>query len=139
LLTIKYIPKNYILNGKEIRLSLLAGFIDTYKNISLEKNGETLVITMLNKYYGLIYDFLLLTRSLGFKCYITLNKDATYNLFISGQLAEIPVKGQHVLKNTDVFVTGQITVEKVNYSSLFVKINVDENRRFLVNDFSVSM
>ena len=134
----KYIPKNYILNGKDIRLGVLAGFIDTYNDVSVEKEGELLVITLFNKYYGMLYDLLLLTRSLGFKCYIKLNENTTYNMFISGALGEIPTTN-HLLKNVDVLSTGYIKVEKKTYSNLFVKISVDENRRFLVNDFSVSM
>jgi hypothetical protein len=137
----KYIPRNYILNGREIRMHVLAGFIDSYTNIVIK--DDVLIITLDNCYFGLIYDILIIARSLGFRCHITINENTTYNLHISGLLSEIPVKQtSHILKDTDVNFNGNIIVEKYESKAgqnAFIQIAVDDNGRYLISDFSVTL
>ena len=84
----KHIPHNYKCNSREIRLQVLAGFIDSDGSVS---NNEYVII---QKNETLLDDIIYLARSLGFACYKKIG--TFYRTCIHGKgLEEIPVKCEH--------------------------------------------
>jgi hypothetical protein len=77
----KYIPNNYIINTKKVRLGIIAGLIDTIG--SLNNNNDTFILSLNIIYKKLSDDIIKLSRTLGFICYPIINNDK-YNIIISG-------------------------------------------------------
>jgi DNA topoisomerase II len=148
----KHIPKEYIINSKEIRLQLLAGIIDTDGTVF--RNGTRIQISQGHIHKQLIYDILYLARSLGFCCsirsFITkyklknneIKESLAYIINISGNIEDIPTKlprkkcNNTKKQNTDKS-TGQITITEKEESE-YIGIKIDGNERFLINDFTVT-
>lgn len=147
----KHIPKEYLINSKEIRLKLLAGIIDTDGYISPQDG--TIEISQSTKHEKLINDIVYLSRSLGFYTY--LRKKITnykyvqtgefaeaYIIKISGDTGQIPTllprkksisTSQYIMRNS----TGTIKIKEINNEN-YVGISIDGNNRFLINDFTVT-
>jgi hypothetical protein len=149
----KHIPKEYIMNSREIRLKLLAGIIDTDGHLTKEQHGKRVVITQ--TVGKLCDDIVLLARSLGFVVNVTVNERKNISVFggekkdyksiahinISGELLhEIPTilprkKCISSKPNKDYYRTSIEVTSKGR--GTYYGWNVDSNHRFLHNDFTV--
>ena len=146
----KHIPKEYLVNSKEIRLKLLAGIIDTDGYVAPD---GTIEISQSTKHEKLVNDIVYLSRSLGF--YTHLKKKVTnYTYVESGERAEayiIKISGdteciptilprkkststnQYNMRNS----TGTIKIKEIDNEN-YIGIGIDGNNRFLINDFTVT-
>uniref|UniRef100_A0A6C0JIL8 DOD-type homing endonuclease domain-containing protein n=1 Tax=viral metagenome TaxID=1070528 RepID=A0A6C0JIL8_9ZZZZ len=145
----KHIPRAYKCNDRSVRLSLLAGLIDSDGYYC--QRGKTFSITQKND--KLAEDILFLARSLGFAAYLTRveksciykgeKKTGVYNsISISGQgLHEIPTK---VLRKQaemreqikDPLTTG-VTAKSIGEGTYY-GFTLDGNNRYLLGDFTVT-
>lgn len=148
----KHIPNEYMQNSREIRLKILAGLIDTDGCVT--NHGKRVVITQVNK--KLTFDIEYLARSLGFIVNVTKRerknilcfnqrdrKDFAdiYCINISGPLLhEIPtlIKRKKCLgtKSNKDYMKTSITVKYIGYDKYY-GWSVDQNKRFLLKDFTV--
>ena len=147
----KHIPKDYMMNCREIRLKLLAGLIDTDGHVS--NDGKRISISQVNE--KLAKQIVILSRSLGYtvneriverkdvKCPGVRRKDYknTYSINISSShLCEIPTlltrkKCKNSNTNKDYQKT-QISVKPIGRGTYF-GWQVDKNHKFVANDFTV--
>ena len=149
----KHIPDDYIFNSKDIRLSVLAGIIDT--DGSVANNGRRIsIITTIEKMSN---NIVLLAKSLGFSVNVSTRYRQNENTFdkavfknyknqfcinISGyNLHEIPTilkrkKCKKQLGGVNLTVTS-IEVEKIKRGEYYGWA-VDGNSRFLLKDFTVT-
>ncbi len=146
----KHIPKEYLINSKEIRLQLLAGIIDTDGYIYQD---GTIEICQTTKHQKLIDDIIYLVRSLGFYCHVSTKKTnyiykktdilaLAVRLKISGNISDIPTllprkKPINTSKYINKNITGFITIKEIGIDN-YVGLNLDGNHRFLINDFTVT-
>ena len=146
----KHIPKEYLINSKENRLKLLAGIIDTDGYITQD---GTIEISQSTKHKQLVEDIVYLSRSLGFYTHLkrkvtnykyvkTGEKAEAYIIKISGDTVEIPTilprkksksTSQYNIRNS----TGIIKIKSIDNCN-YVGIGIDDNSRFLINDFTVT-
>ena len=148
LLNNKHIPFDYLCNSREIRLSLLAGIIDSDGYF----NKNCIEITQKNE--KLIDDIVYLARSLGFACYkkkiiktCTNSKEGpkkvTYFLTnICGKgIEEIPTlcprKKGYERKQIKDALTYRLQIEKLEVDNYY-GFEIDGNRRFVLADFTVT-
>lgn len=148
----KHIPKEYLINSREVRLKVLAGFIDT--DGTLSRDGTRIGITQSWKHEKLIHDVLYLARSLGFCCEITSGmakyklksgekrESKAYKVNISGNIEDIPTillrkKCNNTKKQNIDKSTGQIKIKEIDDLE-YIGIHIDGNERFLINDFTVT-
>ena len=147
----KDILDEYLINDKETRLQLLAGFIDTDGTLKKNDNGiPHFEITQCNKTHGHLLDKLeFLCKSLGFRTSINIreiirdtgHKSILKTLNIFGYNIDIiPTKlhRKQIIeykrkKNTYY----SITVKELEKSE-YVGWNIDKNQRFLLGDFTVT-
>jgi len=145
----KRIPREYLVNNRDVRLSVLAGILDADAWYSSCGYYEIYA-----KSTDLANDIVFLARSLGFRVsikdkfvnytYNGVTEKRKYNrISISGDLWDIPVKIErkkvdlHDLShNKDPRVCG-ITVEQVGEGDYF-GFEIDGNHRFLLGDFTVT-
>ena len=146
----KHIPIDYIINDKETRLKLLAGFIDTDGYVG--KCGRIEICQSI-EHKNILDSLVLICRSLGFYCYINekkasyIDKDGkkiykeAYRLSVSGNgISEIPTK-LPIKKIEHVFVkdslnTGINIIEKG--IGQYVGFMTDKTHRFLLGDFTIT-
>jgi superfamily II DNA or RNA helicase len=148
LLNNKHIPHDYLCNSKEVRLSLLAGIIDSdgyfYKNC----------IEIVQKNEKLLDDIVYLARSLGFASYkkkvmktCTNSKDGPKkgiyfltNIYGKG-IEEIPTlcprKKGYERKQIKDALTYRLQIEKLEIDNYY-GFEIDGNRRFVLADFTVT-
>jgi DNA gyrase/topoisomerase IV subunit B/ssDNA-binding Zn-finger/Zn-ribbon topoisomerase 1 len=146
----KHIPKEYLINSKEIRLQVLAGIIDTDGYIAPD---GTIEISQTTKHKKLVDDIVYLSRSLGFYTYVSDKitnyyykesgeKANAYRIKISGDTEIIPTllprkqsrsTNQYNMRNS----TGTIQIKEINNEN-YVGIGIDGNNRFVINDFTVT-
>lgn len=146
----KHIPKEYLINSKEIRLRLLAGIIDTDGYVA--RDG-TIEISQTTKHKRLVNDIVYLSRSLGFYTYVS-DKITNYNYKESGEKAiayRIKISGdtsiiptilprkkststtQYNMRNS----TGTIKIKSIDNEN-YIGIGIDGNSRFVINDFTIT-
>ena len=140
----KHIPKEYMLNDEEIRLRLLAGFIDANGDSKYSKGINYAIISLRGEEYGhIINDLQYISRSLGFKAEIGERECGIMKeLTISGPgLCWIPTRIPHKK------LTGCYGKKYTTYCSVIVKPenrgryigwHIDGNERFLLGDFTVT-
>jgi DNA gyrase/topoisomerase IV subunit B len=147
----KHIPKEYIVNSREIRMAVLAGVIDSDGCVTSDGRHITIAQAMDNS--KLASDLIFLVKSLGFMCssHITktqwkydgkLRRENAVNINISGEgVEEIPtlVKRKKCLPplSRKVTNTGKLSVKEVE-SGEYVGLSVDGNKRFVLEDFTVT-
>ena len=148
----KHIPKEYLINDRETRLKVLAGIIDTDGTVS--RNGTRIVITQGIIHEQLAKDIIYLVRSLGLYCSYYLKKTSwtwngekkeglAYNINISGEgCQDIPTllprkKCTATITNNTSKSTGSINIKDIGIGE-YVGIEIDSNKRFLINDFTVT-
>ena len=128
----KYIPNEYIVNDSDVRLNVLAGILDMIGEIPLDDN-KIIIEEITNEI--LKNDIIKLCRTLGFSCYKQNN-----NISISGPtiniIPTILFKKHGYIYNYD-YSTGHIQVEEASFGD-FVGFEIDNNQRFLINDFTVT-
>ena len=148
LLNNKHIPYNYLCNSRDIRLSLLAGIIDSDGYF----NKNCIEITQKNE--KLLDDIVYLARSLGFASYkkkiiktCTNSKDGpkkgTYfltNIYGKG-IEDIPTlcprKKGYERKQIKDALTYRLQIEKLDVDDYY-GFEIDGNRRFVLADFTVT-
>ncbi|MFA5406724.1 MAG: Hint domain-containing homing endonuclease [Candidatus Nanoarchaeia archaeon] len=140
----KHIPKEYLINNKEVRLQLLAGLIDT--DGSFNRNCYDFI----QKDKELSEQIAFLARSLGFnvkisKCIKSIKnigfKGEYYRLSISGDTNTIPVRipRKKCTKrsiNKNCLSTG-ISIESIGIGDYYGFV-IDGNHRYLLGDFTVT-
>jgi DNA gyrase/topoisomerase IV subunit B len=149
----KHIPKEYLINSREVRLKVLAGLIDSDGYVSRDGTRISISQGMFHNHDNLAKDIIYLTRSLGFMCRSTINKTTwTYkgelkkglatHMNISGNgVEDIPTlvvrkKCNHPKKH-DTSSTGIIKIKEVE-SGEFIGLEVDKNHRFALEDFTIT-
>lgn len=140
----KRIPRRYLVNSRNNRLSLLAGLLDTDGYLG---HQEFQIIT---KYSGLRDDILFLCRSLGLAAYASFKKGAIkssgfvghyWSINISGDCSVIPTKVKRKqspprLQIKNVCRTG-FKVSPAGHGEYF-GFELDGDGRFLLGDFTVT-
>jgi ATP-dependent Lon protease len=136
----KYIPSEYKINDRNIRLKLLAGLIDStgYYNYSKKLYYVSTVYDRLND------DIVYLCRSLGFRVRSNYNDQyKKYNIQISGKyLKDIPIlcnRKRYISTNSFEPENNlyKIDVRYVEYGNYY-GFTLDGNNRFLLGDFTVT-
>lgn len=144
----KHIPDILKCNSKNVRLSVLAGLIDSDGHVDCN------CIDIIQKNLNLSKDILYLCRSLGFAAYMSeckkscvykneIREGTYYRISISGdKLDEIPTQiNRKKLKkreqNKDVLVTGFKIIKETEKNDYY-GFNVDKNNRYLLGNFTVT-
>ena len=148
----KFIPREYLMNSRDVRLKVLAGMIDTDGHVS--RNGTRITIAQGMNHTRLTNDIVHLARSLGFCCQTRIAKTTwsymgekrvgkAHFINISGAgLEDIPTRlprkrcSSPVLRKTSM-TTGSIHVKEIEDGE-YIGIHIDGNQRFLINDFTVT-
>lgn len=141
----KHIPIDYIVNDRDTRLKVLAGFIDM--NGIVSHGGTKVTICKSFENEKLIKDITFLARSLGFNASLILKKTSRewkgdhYCLKISGNIGDIPTliprkKCANIKSNSDL-TTGYVQVKDAGVGD-FIGFEIDGNQRHLINDFTVT-
>ena len=141
----KFVPTEYKINSRQVRLQILAGLLDTDGSYDKRKHS----FEFSNKSKKLADDVVFLAQSLGF--YASINPTIKtiksigfsgkyWRVYISGDLHLIPTKikrkqaPKHT-RTTDVLCSS-IKVRKLNRDKYY-GFEIDGNRRFLLSDFTV--
>ena len=146
----KHIPKEYLINSKEIRLKVLAGIIDTDGHVF--ENGR-IEICQSTKHKALVDDIVYLSRSLGFYTHVSDKKTNyyyresgqkanAYRIMVSGDTSIIPTLLQRKQSRSTILYnirssTGTIKIKETDDGN-YVGIGIDGNSRFLINDFTIT-
>lgn len=129
-----YIPSDYKINSKKIRLQLLAGIVDSEGIYNEEKQGYDIF----HQHESIIDDIIFVSRSLGLYSYK--NKyDEKYGCFVGGDLSTVPFIINHsrcYIKKSEACITN-ITVEYKGCDNYYGFV-LDGNHRFLLQDFTVT-
>jgi DNA gyrase/topoisomerase IV subunit B len=145
----KHIPNDYIFNDKETRLKILAGFIDTDGYIG--EDGRIEIVQSI-EHKNLIDSLYLISKSLGFYCYIS-HKTPSYSykgnkkyskairLSISGNgIQDIPTvllrkKLNHIFSKNSLHTSIKIVNKGIGS---YIGFMTDKTHRFLLEDFTVT-
>lgn len=131
----KHIPRDYLVNDRKTRLSVLAGLIDT--NYRITENGYEVMISKRESDYQIIYDTEFLAQSLGFSCQVSDN-ETSKELVINGtNLHEIPTRIKLNSKDCNSFMQSSFKLVKKDVQP-FVGWQVEGNGRFLLGDMSIT-
>lgn len=147
----KHIPTEYIVNSRKIRLSLLAGLVDSDGHVHNDGSRITITQGLCNERLG--NDIAYLARTLGFMCTKSIKKTQWVHegelrrgiailLNISGNdLEDIPTllprkKCKSPIRR-NVSNNGPISIQQVEDNN-YVGIEVDNNHRFVLEDFTVT-
>lgn len=137
----KHIPSLYKLNSREVRLSLLAGLIDSDGHYNKRKG-----FIFSNSTKQLCDDTCWLARSLGLKAYVrkhnyTMNGvvGESFRTFIQGKISEVPVRLPRK-KAPDSPKASLRTTTKVTPvgDGEWFGVSLDGNQRYLLADFTVT-
>ena len=147
----KHIPQEYIVNSRQVRLSVLAGFIDSDGHVS--SDGRRITIAQGMDHSKLASDLIFLVKSLGFMCSSHISKTQwkykgelrrgnAVNINISGKgVEDIPtlVNRKRCLPplSREVTNTGKLIIKEVTTGE-YVGLSVDCNKRFVLEDFTVT-
>uniref|UniRef100_A0A6C0E1A4 DNA-directed RNA polymerase n=1 Tax=viral metagenome TaxID=1070528 RepID=A0A6C0E1A4_9ZZZZ len=145
----KFIPKEYMINSKEVRLSVLAGLIDT--DGSVEQGGVTVRISQSIEHKAIIEGAKFIADSLGFQTSIKNKKTSwTYKgehkkgialvLTISGYgLENIPTILERKKCRSPKIIGSNWTKVKVEPYKVdeFYGFEIDGNNLFILPDFTV--
>lgn len=139
------VPDVFKINSEDVRLQLLAGFIDADGHVD-----EHCTVTIVHRRMCFIHDIVFIARSLGFRvslsetykqCTTTGRGDVYYRVVISGDVDRIPCKlprkqSRPRRSKKDSLVCG-ISVEPIGVGEYF-GFTIDGNKRFLLGDFTVT-
>lgn len=143
----KHLLNEYIINDKNTRLELLAGFIDS--DFTLQNNYNYCISKPYDTHQFLIYSLQYIANSLGYATYIKKYvKDGIYitsmlNLYISGyNISEIPIRSTHKkINNKNNIINNPYLINiDVKYigKNKFYGWEIDKNERFLLKDFTIT-
>ena len=135
LLDVKNIPKEYIVNSKQVRLKVLAGLIDNDGIVT--DNGFNIFIDKNIKNQKLVEDIQFLTRSLGLICTVNKFNSDYYNISILGNGIENIPTLLYTNKFSNKINYNKIVVEEVERGD-FIGLQVDGNNKFVLKDFTVT-
>lgn len=150
----KFIPDDYLINSREVRLQLLAGLIDTDGYVG--NDGKRIQISQANHNLGKQIEFL--ASSLGFAVHVDILKKHQvpfpnmvgkrdypdhYRVSISGEhLSEIPtrISRKKCVDSTSTKdeLRTSITVKSIGKGTYYGWSVSGPNRRFLLADFTVA-
>ena len=145
----KFIPKEYMINSKEVRLSLLAGLIDT--DGSVEQGGVTIRISQCLKHKNILEGAKFIADSLGFQTSIKNKKTSLTHkgihktgtalvLSISGYgIEDIPTLLARKKCKSPINIGNnwtKVTVEPYKVGE-FYGFEIDGNNLFVLPDFTV--
>lgn len=148
----KHIPKEYIVNSREVRLAILAGLIDSDGCVT--SDGRRITIAQGMEHSRLASDIIFLAKSLGFMCSShvkttqwkydgEIRRGNAININISGDgVEDIPTlvarkKCLPPLKRNTTN-TGKLKVKEIEAGE-YIGIQVDgPNNRFVLEDFTVT-
>jgi len=146
----KHIPQEYLVNSREVRLAVLAGMIDS--DGTVQSDGRRITIAQGMDHSKLAGDVIFLAKSLGLMCSSHIKKTQwkykgelrrgnAININISGDIEDIPTlvarKKCYNPLSRNVTNTGKISIQEVE-SGDYVGIEVDGNKRFVLEDFTVT-
>ena len=149
LLDNKHIPTDYIYNTKEVRLSVLAGLIDT--DGSVEQKGITIRISQSYEHKEILFDAKFIADSLGFRTSLKNKKTTWYhkNVKKNGIALVLTISG-HGIENIPTILQRKkcnppkllnTTWEKIQVEELeigeYYGFEVDNNKLFVLPDFTV--
>ena len=143
----KHIPECYIKNDRNVRLQVLAGFIDTDGRLKYQNNAAAFEITQSVAHHeNLIHEIRYLAQSLGYRTSIykscDSNKPAMITVSIRGdRLDEIPTrlprKKFTINKQTRNSYSTKLTIEECG-TGPYCGWHIDGNERFLLGDFTIT-
>jgi len=147
----KHIPREYLVNSRKVRLSVLAGLIDSDGCVTSDGRRITIVQGMLHT--KLASDIVFLAKSLGFMCsnhikktqwdyHGELRRGTAVVINISGNGVEdiptlVPRKRCSPPLKREVINSGKLQIREVEAGD-YVGLEVDGNHRFVLEDFSVT-
>ncbi len=139
----KHVPIDYIVNSEDVRLKILAGFIDTDGTLKQQKNSYRYEISQAVVRRHILESFRVIAGSLGFRAKIYNTSNTILTLAITGNtIHKIPVKVErkkihtiHHLRNC--VYSHNITVKSIGQGP-FCGWNIDKNERFLLGDFTIT-
>jgi hypothetical protein len=141
----KFIPEDYKINSREVRLQILAGLLDTDGYLS--KSNE---FDFINKNQKLARDTAFIAKSLGLTC--SINKcvkgikstgfTGTYwRVRIGGNIEIIPTKISRKQAKSRIHTRNSnletLTIKKLNVDNYY-GFEIDGNKRFIIDDFTVT-
>jgi hypothetical protein len=145
----KFVPQEFKYNSQEVRMQLLAGFIDADGHWDKKSHGYDIV----QKSEVLLDDIIYVARSLGFSAYKNPcqkscmykgeRKEGTYyRCFISGSGMEnipvvLPRKKSTPRSQVKDVLRHSIKVQKIGIGD-YAGFELDGNHRFLLGDFTVT-
>ena len=134
----KFIPNHYLINSIEVRKNLLAGLIDSD---GYQFNKSYSIST---KWKKLAEQIVFLSRSLGFKSYIsikTIKCKEYYNVNISGDLSDLPIKLERKKskkrKQIKNVLNSGFVITEVGYDDYY-GFELDGNHLYLLGDFTIT-
>ena len=133
----KYIPQDYLVNSRDIRLAVLAGLVDSSGYVT--KDVIRIVQGLNNT--RLVGDIIFLVKSLGFMCnHIKKTQEEYINIFGDG-VQDIPTvnpgKNCSTVLKRKVLNSGKIYIKEVETGE-YIGFEVDGNNRFVLKDFTVT-
>jgi len=130
---IDFIPEIYIKNSKNIRLQILAGYIDTKGS----SNGK--YIYLIGKNIKIFLQLEYIAQTLGFQVIHNFEDSILgVRLTISGtQIKDLPLRSVYVINSDKNIMTTEISVKSVGIGK-YSGFEVDGNNRFLLGDFTVT-
>jgi hypothetical protein len=145
----KHIPDDFIYNNEKVRLSLLAGLIDT--DGSVEQDGVTIRITQSYEHSEILNKAKFIANSLGFQTSLYKKKTAwkDKNIKKNGLALILTISG-HGIENiptilqrkkcrppkNQILTISNIKVERYGFDK-FYGFEINNNKRFLLGDFTV--
>lgn len=139
---IKRIPKQFLINNVDTRMSVLAGFIDSVGLLSKKHNHYELNV----KNKDLVHNILFLARSLGLGAYNTkfiksfgISEEIHNHIVIYGDIHKIPVK---LVEKTSVPSNKNPLLTSINVAykkqDNYYGFTLDGNNRYLLGDFTIT-
>ena len=150
----KHIPHEYMINDKETRIQLLAGFIDTDGCIKQNNLYPSIEISQSNRLHGNLIDQLdFIAKSLGFSTSITYsNKNGITSKGLNKTMKVLKIFGDNIYEIPTLLPRKKINnilriKHNMNYSRFDIKSigknefygwQIDDNERFLLGNFIVT-
>lgn len=126
------IPDLYKINSIDNRKKLLAGIIDKFGVII---NNIQLYLRFNNE-YSIVKDIMYIIRSLGLNCN-KYNIGDNINIYVYGNLNMIPANILYNYNGYNNSNNGYLDIKNIGIGE-YVGITIDNNQRFLIEDFTVT-
>jgi DNA gyrase/topoisomerase IV subunit B/DNA gyrase/topoisomerase IV subunit A len=144
----KHVPLDYIVNSTEVRMKLLAGFIDTNGHV---RDGSRIEIAQSYEHKQIIVSMIYIARSLGFTAYQHtekttwtcngVNKEGfAISMTICGNISSIPtILKRNVCVDSKHEENGNTGINILpKDEGEYVGLTLDGNHRFLLGDFTAT-